>query len=90
MKVHPNRRSLDLTGILVALLILAVGVILILFGHQLEGTPGELTREAGVVLIGTVLVTYVYEFVLRRQHDRYVLRLVADSVVINGPQYGLT
>jgi hypothetical protein len=56
----------------------------------IEGPQGKIIGEAGLVLIGTVLVTYVYEFALRRQHDHHLLQLVENCLVSNGPKYGLS
>jgi hypothetical protein len=63
----------------IGLFVLAIGVILILGGLLREANDshdvfGSIMREAGVVVVGTVLVTFLLESVLRRDHDQHVYR----------------
>lgn len=77
------------TGIMLAIIILLIGLVAFLAGRQIEADYGEVLREAGLVIIGTVLVTYCYEFVLRRQHDAALLTLIERRLVGNAPEFGL-
>ena len=90
MRDRSRYQSTDPPGITIGLLILALGLILFLSGRALHSQLGEIIQEAGLVIIGTVLVTYVYEATLRRQHDHHLLELVEDCLVSNGPKYGLS
>jgi hypothetical protein len=84
-------RSLDLQSGLIAIVILLLGVCLILLSNEISArSGGEVLREAGFVIVGTVLVTFVYEFVLRRSHDKYMEEMIANSLVTKGPKYGIT
>ena len=77
-------------GLLLGAVILLTGVVLVAFGHQMPADHGgEVINEAGFVIIGTVLVAYCYEYVLRRQHDRYIVDLVEGSLIADAPKFGL-
>jgi hypothetical protein len=69
----------------------ALGVIL-LFGaeKQGEGVIHSVLREAGVVTIGTVLVSLVYEFILRPEHDTHLLDVIKESLINRSRSYGLS
>lgn len=90
MTVRDKIRITDPLGTAIGVIIVLVGWIAFLEGPKIHGAPGEIVSEAGLVLIGTVFVTYVYEFVLRRQHDAHLLELVENCLVSNGPKYGLS
>src|SRR4051812_25484411 len=90
MTVRWKFRARDPLGLAVGVIILLLGWVAFSNSHHIPGGAGEIVGEAGLVLIGTVLVTYVYEYVLRRQHDAHLLELVENRLVSNGPRYGLS
>jgi hypothetical protein len=78
----------------VGLLVLAIGVILILSGllreaHDSHDVLGSIMRDAGVVMVGTVLVTFLLESVLRRDYDQHVYRRVENGLLPAARRYGL-
>jgi len=82
--------AIDTQSMLIALVILLFGSCLLLASSQIAPrSGGEILREAGFVIIGTVLVSFVYEYVLRRHHDESLLKFITNSLVTNGPKYGL-
>jgi hypothetical protein len=83
-------RALGQLQWLLLLLIVAVGIILLILAGNAEGTVASVLREAGIVTIGTVMVSLVYEFVLRREHDEQVLQVVEDCLIPKAGEYGLT
>lgn len=89
---HTRRPNFgDALGRAIALIILLTGVVLILLGHQswIWASSREVFVEAGYVLIGTVLVTFVYDAVLRRHHDEQMLSVLESSLVGGATRQGL-
>jgi hypothetical protein len=75
---------------LIFLVLLSFGVIMLLIaGDHPSGAGKSVLREIGIVTIGTVLVSLVYEFVLRPEHDRQLLSVVESSLITKAPDYGL-
>lgn len=75
---------------LLLLLVLAAGTIVLFVAERATGSLQHVLREAGIVTVGTVMVSLVYEFVLRREHDEQVLAVVRDSLISNAGDYGLS
>jgi hypothetical protein len=86
------RRRSGLSGIqqLIFLLGLALGIILLLLaGGNPKGVGRSILREAGIVTLGTVLVSLVYEFVLRRSHEQQLLNVVTRGLLGRARDCGL-
>ena len=87
-----GRRVSGLTGLqrLIFLLGLALGLILLLLaGSNPKGVGRSILREAGIVTMGTVLVSLVYEFVLRRSHEQQLLNVVTRGLLGRARDCGL-
>jgi hypothetical protein len=81
-----------LTGLqwLIFLFGLALGIILLLLaGSDPKGAGPSILREAGIVTIGTVLVSLVYEFILRRSHEQELLNVVTEGLLGRARDCGL-
>ncbi len=89
MRGHRPRALGQLQRVLL-LLIVAVGIIFLIAADKAEGTLASVLREAGIVTIGTVMVSLVYEFVLRREHDKQLLQVVEDCLIPKAGEYGLS
>jgi hypothetical protein len=88
--MNEDRPGQTVHGLLLGTVIFLIGIVLVAFGHQMSAEHGgEVINEAGFVVIGTVLVTYCYEYVLRRQHDRYLVDLIERSLIADAPKFGL-
>lgn len=75
---------------LIFLVLLSFGLIMLLAaGDHRSGVGSSILREIGIVTIGTVLVSLVYEFVLRPEHDRQLLSVIEASLITRAPDYGL-
>jgi hypothetical protein len=75
---------------LIFLLGLALGIILLLIaGSDPKGAGPSILREAGIVTIGTVLVSLVYEFILRRSHEEELLNVVTQGLLGRAGDCGL-
>lgn len=79
----------DPVSILVGAVILLLGLILLISSYVADGTTSSVLHESGLVLVATILVTYCYEFLLRRHHAKVVCEIVANTVVPEAPRYGL-
>ncbi|MDQ6948005.1 MAG: hypothetical protein M3256_17495 [Actinomycetota bacterium] len=75
---------------LIGLIILFGGIILLLLGHRIPAEDGgDILLEASYVIMGTVTVSFVYEYVLSERHERKVFSLLEDSILTGGPANGL-
>ncbi|MFF7490276.1 hypothetical protein ACFZBC_33000 [Streptomyces luteogriseus] len=74
---------------LIGALLLCLGVILLLCSHLIEGITSDIFHEAGLVLVGTIIVAYIFEFGFRKHHAKVVCDLVAATVVPDAPTHGL-
>lgn len=76
---------------LTLLLGLAVGIVLLLIaGENPEGAVPSILREAGIVTLGTVAVSLVYDIVLRPAQIKDLQATIQDSLIVNARDYGLT
>jgi hypothetical protein len=76
---------------LTLLLGLALGVVLLLIaGEHPEGPVPSILREAGIVTLGTVAVSLVYDIVLRPAQVKQIQATIQDSLIVNARDYGLT
>jgi hypothetical protein len=91
MRTPTRLRELGrLQRLLLLLLILAAGIILLILAGDSRGSIASVLREAGIVTIGTVLVSMVYEVALRPEHDAQLLEVVRESMIPRSRDYGLT
>jgi len=89
MVAEKRRATPDPVRNLVAALLLLVGVVFLLLEHWVEGFLGKAVHDLGIVLVATIVITFLFESVLRKQHAEYVVRVVQDSLVPLGTEYGL-
>jgi hypothetical protein len=86
-----GRSGLSRLQWLIALLGLALGIILLLLaGNNPKGVGPSVLREAGIVTLGTVLVSLVYEFILRRSHELQLLDVVTEGLLGRARDCGLS
>jgi hypothetical protein len=90
MKTNLQSQHLQRLQWVLLLLVLASGIIVLFIAERVTESLQSVLREAGIVTVGTVLVSLVYEFVLRREHDAQVLGIVRDSLISNAGDYGLS
>lgn len=86
-----GRSGLSRLQWLIALLGLSLGIILLLLaGNDPKGVGPSVLREAGIVTLGTVLVSLVYEFILRRSHEQQLLEVVTEGLLGRARDCGLS
>jgi len=74
---------------LIGALLLCLGVILLLSSYLFDGIASDIFHEAGLVLVGTIIVAYIFEFGFRRHHAKVVCDIIAATVVPDAPAHGL-
>jgi hypothetical protein len=76
---------------LMLLLGLAIGVILLLVaGGDPKGAGPSILREAGIVTLGTVAVSLVYDIILRPAQVEHIQSAIEKSLIVNARDYGLS
>ena len=75
---------------LTLVLVLMIGVALLFAADTSGGVVRAALREGGIVTVGTVFVTLLYDVAVRPVHDAHLLNVVRDSLVGRARDYGLT
>jgi hypothetical protein len=69
----------------------AIGVMLLLIaGEHPEGAVPSILREAGIVTLGTMAVSLVYDIVLRPAQLKHIQTTIQDSLIVDARDYGLS